>query len=126
MKEEKIKVLVVEPMEKPYVKEMDNSLEAMQAIVGGFIETVYPFEDPVVLVCNDEGKLDGLPFNRALKDDDGETYDIIQGNFFIAGLGEEDFDSLPDDMIEKYTDLYSREMILTLPKDLFGGMQGMC
>ena len=77
-------------------------------------------------VCNDEGKLDGLPFNRALKDDQGETYDIIQGNFFIAGLGEEDFDSLPDDMIEKYTDLYSREMILTLPKDLFGGMQGMC
>ena len=54
MKEEKIKVLVVEPMEKPYVKEMDNSLEAMQAIVGGFIETVYPFEDPVVLVCNVE------------------------------------------------------------------------
>ena len=122
----KLKVLVVEPMEAPYVKEIEDDLKAMQEIVGGCIETVYPFDDPVVLVCNDEGKLDGLPFNRALKDDHGETYDIIQGNFFIAGLGEEDFDSLPDDMIEKYTDLYSREMILTLPKDLFGGMQGLC
>ena len=122
----KLKVLVVEPMEAPYVKEIEDDLKAMQEIVGGCIETVYPFDDPVVLVCNDEGKLEGLPFNRALKDDHGETYDIIQGNFFIAGLGKEDFDSLTDDMIEKYTDLYSREMILTLPKDLFGGMQGMC
>ena len=122
----KLKVLVVEPMEAPYVKEIEDDLKAMQEIVGGCIETVYPFDDPVVLVCNDEGKLEGLPFNRALKDDHGETYDIIQGNFFIAGLGEEDFASIPDDMIEKYTDLYSREMILTLPKDLFGGMQGLC
>ena len=109
-----MKVLVVEPMTKPYVKEINGSLEEMQAIVGGYIEGVYCFPD-VVLVCNDEGKLLGLPFNRALRyEDTGEVYDIVCGTFFIAGLGEEDFDSLTDEQIEKYTDMYSREMACAL------------
>ena len=56
-------ILVVEPMKKPTVQEIDGSLESMQRIVGGDIEAVYPFDDPVVLVCHGEGKLLGLPMN---------------------------------------------------------------
>lgn len=67
-------------------------------------------------VCNDEGKLLGLPWNRALTDDHGVPYDIVCGTFFVAGLKEDDFASLTDQQIEKYKDKYSNEMILSVPK----------
>ena len=53
-------------------------------------------------VCNEEGKLMGLPLNRALFDDDGHIYDIVSGNFLIVGLGEENFTDLSPDLMEKY------------------------
>ena len=60
-------------------------------IVGGFIQAVEPFEDPnVLLVCNEEAKLLGLPENRFLRNRNGIPYDIIHGTFFLAqGSGEE-------------------------------------
>lgn len=113
---EKMKVLVVRPMEMPEVQEIDHTLSAMQELVGGTIQAVYPFDDPVALVCNDEGKLLGLPWNRALTDDHGVPYDIVCGTFFVAGLKEDDFASLTEQQIEKYKDKYSHEMILSVPK----------
>lgn len=52
MSGESMKILVVEPMKRPYVQEIDGSLESMQKLVGGTIEAVYPFDDAVVLICN--------------------------------------------------------------------------
>ncbi len=69
-----IAVLIVEPGKEPYVKEIDSGLESLQHEVGGYIEAIYPYEDPVALVCNEEGKLEGLPLNRALRDEDGDIY----------------------------------------------------
>ena len=109
-------VLLVAPMEPPRRVEIENSLESMQAVVGGLIQAVYPFDEPVALVCNDEGKLLGLPWNRALTDDHGVPYDIVCGTFFVAGLKEDDFASLTEQQIEKYKDKYSNEMILSVPK----------
>ena len=77
-------VLMVEPGKAPYETEISDGLEAMQAAVGGNIQAVYPYEDLVGLVCNEEGKLEGLPLNRALRTEDGEIYDIIAGNFFAV------------------------------------------
>jgi len=112
-----MKILVVEPMKEPYAKEIQGTLEEMQAIVGGYIQAVYPFEDPVAVVCNDEGKLMGLPYNRLLRDDSGRPYDVLCGTFFVAGLGEENFTSLPDRLMEKYKAMYSKEMLLPFPKE---------
>ena len=112
-----MKILVVEPMKEPYEKEIQGTLEEMQAIVGGYIQAVYPFEDPVAVVCNDEGKLMGLPYNRLLKDDTGRPYDVLCGTFFVAGLGEDNFTSLPDRLMEKYKAMYSKEMLLPFPKE---------
>lgn len=67
-------------------------------------------------IVNDEGKLLGLPWNRALTDDHGVPYDIVCGTFFVAGLKEDDFASLTEQQIEKYKDKYSNEMILSVPK----------
>ena len=81
-------VLMVEPGKAPYVTDIGNDLRSMQQAVGGYIQAVYPYEEAVVLVCNEEGKLDGLPLNRALRDEDGDIYDIVAGNFFLAGVCE--------------------------------------
>lgn len=99
---DKMKVLVIIPGKFPKVEEIDRGLESLQKAVGGFIEAVYPFTDPVAMICNENGKCEGLCPNRALKDDDGDVYDIVCGTFLIVGLGEEDFDSLPEKYLEKY------------------------
>lgn len=105
---EKLTVVVVEPMKEPYVKEIDPGLHALQAEVGGDIAASYPFDDPVGLVLNDEGKLVGLDLNRSFRDEHGEIYDIVAGTFLVVGLGSESFASLPPDMIQKYTEQFKR------------------
>lgn len=99
-------VLVVEPGRVPYVKEIDSGLKSLQSEVGGWIEAIYPFEEEVALICNEEGKLCGLPLNRALVNEDGEMYDIIAGTFLVVGLGAEDFCSLSDEYIKKFSDRF--------------------
>ena len=105
---EKLTVLVVEPMKEPYVKEIAPGLHALQAEVGGDIAASYPFDDPVGLVLNDEGKLIGLDLNRSLRDEHGEIYDIVAGTFLVVGLGAESFASLSPDMIQKYIEQFKR------------------
>ena len=87
MKEEKIKVLALLPMELPKEIELDNTLEAMQKFVGGLIEciTLSDTDSEVTLVCNDEGKLLGLPLNRPLWD----GADVLAGPGFLAGCDNE-------------------------------------
>lgn len=115
MSEQKLRVLVVEPGKPPAVRETDGSLESMQRLVGGYIQAVYPFDDPLALICNEEGKLLGLPMNRTLRDERGVPYDIVCGTFFLAGIAEDDFASLTDRQIEKYTDYYRGEVVLSVP-----------
>ena len=57
-------------------------------------------------VCNEDGKLNRLPLNRALRDSDGDIYDIIAGNFFIAGLGQNDFTDLPHELAEQFAEQF--------------------
>lgn len=83
-----------------------NDLKALQQAVGGLIDAVYPFADPVAIICNDEGKLMGLPLNRALRDENGQMYDAVAGTFLVVGLGEEDFASLTPEMAQKYEQLF--------------------
>ena len=62
----KISVLLVEPNKYPKMVEIDDTLEAMQGVVGGDIEEYMPFEDEVAIICNEEGKVNGLTPNRAV------------------------------------------------------------
>lgn len=97
-----MKVVVVEPHKKARIEDIGSELEDLQELVGGYIEAIYPFDDPVALVCNGEGKMEGLALNRALYDERGQVYDILCGTFFVCGLGLEDFASLSDDLARKY------------------------
>ena len=101
-------VVACYPGKTAQVIEIDGSLESMQQFVGGYIEAVYPFDDPVAVICNEEGKLNGLPLNRALYTEDGEMVDITAGNIIICGLGEEDFASLQGELLEKYLEKFKQ------------------
>lgn len=108
-------VLVVEPMKKPYMKDIDSGLHSLQREVGGYIEAIYPYEDLVGLVCNEEGKMEGLPLNRAIYSKSGEMFDIIAGTFLIVGLSEDNFSELSGELAEKYAKLFeSPEMFYSI------------
>ena len=99
-------VVCVEPGKPAYMKTIETGLESLQREVGGYIEATYPWEDTAAIICNEEGKITGLPLNRSLKDDEGNIYDVIAGNFLIVGLGEENFCSLTSEQIRRYMDEY--------------------
>ena len=108
-------VLLVEPMREPRAVQIESGLESLQKAVGESIEAIYPFDDPVALITNGEGKIDGLPLNRALRDEAGEIYDVMAGQFLVVGLGKENFSDLPPDMMEKYKKHFKNpEMFLRL------------
>lgn len=102
----RIQVVLCEPGEKARVTSINNSLTAMQSIVNGYIEVIYPFQDPVAIICNEEGKINGMALNRALRNEEGKIYDIIAGPFFIANCSGEDFASLSKEQQEKYSMLF--------------------
>lgn len=107
-------VLVVEPGYQPYEKEI-NGLDEMQAVVGGLIQPIYPYEEPVAIVCNEEGLLLGLEFNRSVEGGYGGVF----GTFFVCGLGEEDFCSLTPEQVARYKEKFKNAEILIGVRDNF-------
>lgn len=110
---DRITCILVEAEQKPKVVQLDNDLKSLQDAVGGYIEAVYPFDEDVGIICNEDGVALGLPLNRALfvegeLRDKGEMYDVIKGNFLVVGLTEEDFGSLTDEQLKKYFDRFAR------------------
>ena len=113
-----MRVLVIEPECRPEVREIDDSLKAMQEIVGGYIQPIY-LDDSVALVCNDEGKVMNLPLNRGLRDKNGQIYDIVSGTFFLCGApaDSDHFTSLTPEQIEQYRKRFHTP-------EMFWGMDG--
>lgn len=111
--------LLVKPNEYPQKVTIGAELKDLQEAVGGTITAVYPFADPVAIVYADDGKLMGLPLNRALWDEDGLMYDVIAGTFLVVGLGEEDFVSLSPELAQKYEEEFHQpEAFLPLGRRL--------
>ena len=105
---EMMKVLYIQAGKKPQVIEIRHTLGEMQRLVGGTISSFMPFNDGSVIILNDNGKIDGLPLNRAVYDKNGEIADIIAGDFFICYAAPDscEFSSLPDELIRKYSELF--------------------
>lgn len=104
MKQPEIKVVIAEPMREAYICTIKNELSELQKIVGGYIETLnFTRDDNVCIICNEEGKIDGLPLNRSLEHE-GEIWEIIAGTMIIVGDDYEngEFIGLTDEQAEKY------------------------
>ena len=103
---ETMTVLLVEPGKYPQPVEIGTDLEDLQKAVGGYIEVTYPFDEQVGIVMNEEGKINGLPLNRSLRDENGDIYDLVAGPFMVVGLTEESFGSLTPEQIQKYGEMF--------------------
>ena len=106
MKQKEIKVLMIEPMEKPKVVTLKNDLDSLQKAVSigsdyqGLIEII-SLGDGTCVLCNEEGKLIGLEGNRRIGND------IIAGVFYIVGENNDgDLISLTEEQIQTYKERF--------------------
>lgn len=105
-KRNELEVLLIEPGQYAKMTTIDAGLSSMQEVVGGYIEAIHYFDEPVVFICNDEGKINGSELNRAIKDESGKTIDIVAGTFFICGEKGDEFTSLPPEHRAKFEKMF--------------------
>ena len=106
---EKMTVILLKTGELAEAVEVEHSLETFQKMVGGQIETMSLYDNDVLLVCNDEGMLNGSQLNRAVytePEDGKEIATIIAGDCFICGTNGENFCSLSPETTEKYMEMF--------------------
>ena len=101
-------VLKVSSGKMPERIEIENTLEELQKQVGGYIQAIYPFDNNVGIICNEEGKIMGLEPNRVLIIDG--HMDILVGDILIVGLTEDDFRSLTVDEFVTYEKLFKNNV----------------
>lgn len=84
-----MKAIIKEPGKKPRITEIENNLAALQKAVGGYIETVTLAKD-CCIICNEEGRLQGLPYNL--------TFGGISfvGTILFVGVAGDEFCSLSE------------------------------
>lgn len=108
MEQDNITVLVVEPEKKPYVKSIPSGLASLQHEVGGYTQAIYPWDDPCAIICDEEAKVKNKVLNRAIRDNEGDIYDIIAGTFLIVELDAESFTSLDSKYVKKYSEIFAK------------------
>lgn len=99
-------VLLIEPGKHPVSTQVGTELKDLQAVVGGYVEVCYPFGESVVILSNEEGKINGMPLNRALYDSDGVLADIVAGTFMVIGVEGDSFKSLTPEQMERYANRF--------------------
>ena len=106
-----MKILIVEPGKHPRSANIERTLEEMQLLVGGPLQAVYPWDDPVALVCDEEGLYKDIAWNRYIREGL-----FIKGTFFICGIGKENFEDISDELAKKYSQLlYWPQMFIRTP-----------
>lgn len=116
---EKMDVLLIKPGMYPQQIQIGTELEDLQKAVGGNIQAVYPYEEEVALIMNEESKIRGFELNRSLRDEKGEAYDIIAGDFLVVGLGEEDFGSLSPELMKQFEEKFHQpEMFVRMGRSI--------
>ena len=111
---DKIKALYIKPNTLPEVVEIENNLKTFQKMVDGHIECAYLMDDnDVVLICNEEGKINGMELNRDI------GHDIIAGPFLVVNDEGDDFGSLTEEQIKKYTDRFNWRSVADTDRKIF-------
>lgn len=103
-----MKVLMVEPGFAPYEKELEGLEQMQTAVGGGLIQPIYPYEERVAIVCNEEGILRGMDFNRSVPGGYGGVF----GPFFVCGLTDDDFCSLTPEQMERFKKDFQKAELL--------------
>ena len=110
--DKRIRVVLLEPRKLARTVEIGANLAAMQSVVGGNIEALYPFEEAVSIICNEEGKINDLPLNRAVYRDAAckeLTYGEMAARFREAERNGKHLDGLITFSEDSFTKPYSLE-----------------
>ena len=112
----KIRVVMCEPGENARIADIGTELKDLQEAVGGYIEVFYGLDDQsCLIVCNEEGKLNGMEPCRGIYDADDKLIEVICGPFFICRDGENgEFASLTEEDQEKYLKAFYRPEALVV------------
>jgi len=107
-----MKIIAIRVGKEPVVEDIEKGLAALQKFVGGNIEGLAPVHDDdgggIGLIFHDEGKLEGLPMNRALRFEDGRIYDIVCGKFLVSRFNDEgESCDVTDEDVAKYCGEFS-------------------
>ena len=97
-----MKILLIRAKENPVLRDVPHQLSIFQRLVGGRIEVVEPFEDNVILVCDESGRNNGKPINRVIND-----HMDVCGDFFLRGHDGEGLSDFPVELAQKYISLFS-------------------
>ena len=105
-----IKVLLVEPFNKPKIITIENNYQAISEIICGDVDEYMPFEDDVALICNADGKRLSLSASHIVTDTETGKTELIYGSFILVGTSEfdDEYHLLDDNLINKYMDLFSK------------------
>ena len=106
MEKNNLRIVLKRVGKNPEVINIENTLKAKQRLVGGLIE-IFPVTDDILLICNEEGKLENLPPNLLF------DYDYIAGDCFFIGddYDNADFKSLTDEQIEEVKEICEKRKI---------------
>ena len=108
-----MRVLKIYPDHPPVLRDIDNTLEALQNEVGGYIETV-SLPGGFVIICNEDGVNLKFPINRTVvfKTPAGNFYNVpILGNFIICGTDGEEFRGLTDKEAKELLELFKKNRV---------------
>lgn len=114
-KQETVRAILVKAHVDPKEIVIPNDYRFWQKLVGGLVQCIYPFDDSVAVICNDEGKLLHMEPNRNILGADDRVLDTINGDFLIFNYGELEDDTdgefidMTDKQVAKYLDYYSQE-----------------
>lgn len=105
-----IRVLLVEPFDKPKMITIENNYQAISKIICGDVDEYMPFEDNVALLCNADSKRLSLSASHTVTDTETGKTELIYGSFILVGSSEFDgeYHSLDDNLIDKYMDLFGK------------------
>lgn len=101
MKSKQILVVIKEPGKAPTVDYIENDLKAFQEAVGGYIEAVTLATD-CIIICNEEGMLQGLPHNCRVANVD------FCGTILVVGARGDEFASLKSSVVPFVMDMLGR------------------
>lgn len=82
-----MRVIYKAPGAPPEPRDIPNTLEELQATVGGYIETISLATDAAI-ICNEEGRLLGLPYNCRFLGAD------FVGPILVVGVAGDEFADL--------------------------------
>lgn len=98
---ETMDVIYVEPGKPAQKTKICTELSDLQRVVDGYIEACEVGEN-IFVICNEDGKINGMTPNRALFDEKEDLCDVVFGPFFVCEGKGERFGSLSEEHLEQY------------------------